>query len=165
MLVIFSCFYQEEIISSSLIHKWNMVNELELTWVLNECNFTLVLLSNLSIKTHRRDIRPYFVVMPLCPQALRGSKCEHFNSIFFPAPRYNSKGSCGAARKRKGGSICKCATTAQFNCGGSLWSYSWSKNSFFFHASVRLFLPLGDTVHYSLVYFVFCLLATFFVCL
>lgn len=22
--------------------------------------------------------------MPLCPQALRGSKCEHFNSIFFP---------------------------------------------------------------------------------
>lgn len=60
-----------------------MVNELELTWVLNECNFTLVLLSNLSIKTHRRDICQYFVVMPLCPQALRGSKCEHFNSMFF----------------------------------------------------------------------------------
>ena len=166
MLVIFSCFYQEEIISSSLIHKWNMVNELELTWVLNECNFTLVLLSNLSIKTHRRDICQYFVVMPLCPQALMGSKCEHFNTMFFfPAPRYNSKGSCGASRKRKGGSICKCATTAQFNCGGSLWSYSWSKNSFFFHASLRLFLPPRDSVHYSLVYFVVCLLATFFVCL
>ena len=39
---------------------------------------------------------------------------------------------------------------------GSLWSYSWSKNSFFFHASLRLFLPPGDMfiTRWSILWFI-----------
>ena len=120
-----------------------------------------MLLSNLRIK-HAWGTSVNILLLCLC--VLKHSGDQSVNILiacFFSAPRYNSQGSCGTSRKGKDRSICKCATTAQFNCGGSLWSYSWSKNSFFFHASLRLFLPPGDTVHYSLVYFVICLMATF----
>ena len=104
-----------------------------------------------------RDICQYFVAMPLCPQALRGSKCQHFNSMFFfSAPRYNSQGSCGASRKGKGRSICKCATTAQFNCG-DLCDLIHEVRTVSFSMQVSGFSYLQETLyttHWSILWFV-----------